>query len=142
MAWKSSAITFKYEVNPMKFKNIASITAILTFINAILFLLLPVLTMSMFGRTLSTTGIMNTRIAGACALGLGLILWQLRDIPASRIQTVISQSLLVTLLALVIIDLHGILTGAVNQVGWIIFIADFLMAAGFMSSIFTGTLEN
>ncbi|OGN74442.1 MAG: hypothetical protein A2X25_06030 [Chloroflexi bacterium GWB2_49_20] len=126
----------------MKYKSIASITAILTFINAILFLALPALTMSMFGRTLSTTGIMNTRISGACALGLSLVLWQLKDLPPSRMQTAISKSLLLTMIVLVIIDLHGILTGAVNQFGWIIFFVDILMVAGFLSVVFTGTINN
>jgi hypothetical protein len=125
----------------MKFKSIASLTAILTFINAILFLALPALTMSMFGRSLSTTGLMNTRISGACALGLSLVLWQLRDLPPSRMQTAISKSLLLTMIVLVVIDLHGILTGAVNQLGWIIFITDILIVAGFLSVVFTGTIR-
>ncbi len=125
----------------MKFKSIASITAILTFINAILFLALPALTMSMFGRSLSTTGLMNTRISGACALGLSLVLWQLRDLPPSRMQSAISKSLLLTMIVLVVIDLHGILTGAVNQLGWIIFITDILIVAGFLSVVFTGTIR-
>jgi uncharacterized membrane protein len=125
----------------MKFKTIASISAILILANAIPFLLAPGFSMSLLGRSLSDTGIMNTRIAGASALGLSLILWQLRNIPPSRIQTAISRSLLATYLVLLVIDLHGILSGAVNQVGWIIFIADLLLAAGFMSSIFTGTTE-
>lgn len=125
----------------MKYKSIASITAILTFINAILFLALPALTMSMFGRSLSTTGLMNTRISGACALGLSLVLWQLRDLPPSRMQTAISKSLLLTMIVLVVIDLHGILTGAVNQLGWIIFITDILIVAGFLSVVFTGTIR-
>jgi hypothetical protein len=65
----------------MKFKIITSITAILTFINAILFLALPGYTMSILGGSLTSTGFMNTRIAGACALGLSLVLFAGQEYP-------------------------------------------------------------
>jgi hypothetical protein len=126
----------------MKFKSIASLSAVLILINAILFMVFPEFSMSILGRSLSPAGIMNTRISGACALGLSLILWQLRNTSSGHTQRVISRSLLVTYILLLAIDLHGIATGAVNQVGWVIFIADILLAAGFVTSIFTGTLEN
>jgi hypothetical protein len=125
----------------MKFKIITSITAILTFINAILFLALPGYTMSILGGSLTSTGFMNTRIAGACALGLSLVLLQVRNIPSSHMQTSISWSMLLLLLALVVIDLNGILTSAINQLGWIILLTDFLMAAGYLLVLFPGTMK-
>lgn len=84
---------------------------------------------------------MNTRISGVCAFGLGLILWQSRDIPRSPIQLTISKSLLITFLILIVIDIHGVLTGAINKIGWIIFFVDSLMAIAFWFSINTGAVE-
>jgi len=125
----------------MNFKSITSITAVLTFFNAILFLVIPGITMSNLGGNLTSTGIMNTRFAGACALGLSLVLWQVRDIPPSLMQTTISRIMLLVMLILVVVDLDGILTGSVNQRGWIIFVTDLLVAAGFIKVIFTGTMK-
>jgi hypothetical protein len=125
----------------MKFKSITSITAVLTFINAILFLVLPGVTMSILGGSLTSTGLMNTRISGACALGLSLVLWQVRDIPPSRMQTSISRIMLLIMLILVVVDLHGIFSSAVNQLGWIFFFTDFLVVVGFLFVVFTGTMK-
>jgi hypothetical protein len=33
---------------------------------------------------------------------------------------------------------NGVLTGAVNSLGWLIFLADLFLSTGFIPSIFTG----
>jgi hypothetical protein len=126
----------------MKFKKIASIASIMIFINAIFFLMAPVFSLSLLGRSLTPAGIMITRISGASALGLCLILWQLRDLTDSHLQVSISKSLLTIFILLVVIDLQGIWTHSINNIGWLLFLADMLLGLGFLSSIYMSTVED
>jgi hypothetical protein len=122
----------------MKYKTITSIAAILTVINASFFLIAPVFSLSLLGRETNLTGIMNTRISGACALGLGVITWLAKDIEYPEVRRLVSYGMLTTLCILVVIDFNGIMTGAINNVGWLIFLADLFLSLGFILSIFTG----
>jgi hypothetical protein len=121
----------------MKFKTITSIAAILTIINASFFIFAPVFSLSLLGRDTNLTGIMNTRISGACALGLGVMAWLAKDINYPDVRRLVSYGMLTTLCILVVIDLNGIMTGAINELGWLIFIADCFLSLGFILSIFT-----
>jgi uncharacterized membrane protein len=126
----------------MKYKTIASVAAILTIINASLFIFAPVFSLSLLGRETNLTGIMNTRISGACALGLGIMTWLAKDIQYPEVRRLVSYGMLTTLCILVVIDLNGILTGAINKLGWLIFFIDLFLSLGFISSIFTGGGRN
>jgi len=126
----------------MKYKTIASVAAILTIINASLFIFAPVFSLSLLGRDTNLTGIMNTRISGACALGLGIMTWLAKDIQYPEVRRLVSYGMLTTLCILVVIDLNGILTGAINKLGWLIFFIDLFLSLGFISSIFTGGGRN
>jgi len=43
---------------------------------------------------------------------------------------------------LVVIDFNGIMAGAINNVGWLIFLADLFLSLGFILLIFTGGGRN
>ena len=122
----------------MKYKTVASIAAILSFLNAALFILAPVFSLSLLGRESNITGIMNTRFFGACALGLAVITWLARDTKYPEVRNMVSYGMLATLFLLAAIDLNGIITGAMNNLGWLLFIADFILSIGFLLSIITG----
>jgi hypothetical protein len=121
----------------MKFRNIASIAAILTLLNAFFFIIAPVFSLSLLGQETNPAGIMNTRISGACACGLGIMIWLVKDIETPKVQRLMAYGLLSTFCILVVIDLHGVLTGAINKLGWLIFLIDLCLAIGFSISIFT-----
>ena len=121
----------------MKYKTVTSIAAILSFLNAVFFILAPTFSLSLLGRETNPTGIMNARFFGACALGLAVITWLARNVEYPEVRRWVSYGMLVTLCLLVLIDLYGILTGAMNSLGWLFFIADFGLALGFILSIFT-----
>ena len=121
----------------MRYKIVTSTEAILSFFNGIFFLLIPVFSLSLLGRDTNLTGIMNTRFFGACALGLAVILWFTRDIQYPEVRRLVSFGMLTTLVILVLIDLNGIITGAMNQLGWLLFVADLTLSLGFIISIFT-----
>lgn len=122
----------------MKFKIVAMVASILSFINAAFFILVPVLTLSLLGRDTNLTGIMNTRLFGACALGLAVITWLARDTQYPDVRTWVSYGMAITLGLLAVIDLNGIITGAMNYLGWIMFVADLSLSLCFLLSIFTG----
>lgn len=122
----------------MRFKTITMIAAILTFINASFFLVAPIFSLSLLGRETNPAGIMNTRISGACALGLAVITWLAKDTQSPEVRRLVSYGMLTTFSILVVIDLHGIITSAINELGWLIFMADLILSIGFISSIFTG----
>jgi uncharacterized membrane protein len=121
----------------MRYKIITSTAAILSFFNGIFFLLVPVFSLSLLGRETNLTGIMNTRFFGASALGLAVILWFARDIKYPEIRRLVSIGMLTTLVILVVIDLNGLISGAMNQLGWLLFLADLILSLGFILSIFT-----
>jgi len=77
------------------------------------------------------TGMMNTRIAGAVALGLSMMTWLARDFTIPEVQRVVAIGNLTAFGILVFVDLHGVLTGAINGLGWSIFLADSFLAVGF-----------
>ena len=122
----------------MKYKTVTSIAAFLSFLNGILFILAPVFSLSLLGRETNLTGLMNTRFFGACALGLAVITWLARDTRIPEVRKLVSYGMLTTLVLLAVIDINGIITGAMNHLGWLIFIADFSLSLAFLLSIFTG----
>jgi hypothetical protein len=121
----------------MRYKIVTSAAAILSFLNGVFMLLAPVFSLSMLGRDTNLTGIMNTRFFGACALGLAVITWLARDIQYPEVRRLVSYGMLTTLGILVVIDLDGLITGAMNQLGWLFFGTDLILSLGFVLSIFT-----
>ena len=121
----------------MKYKIVTSIAAILSFLNAVFFIFAPVFSLSLLGRDTNLTGIMNTRFFGACALGLAVITWLARDTQYQEVRKWVSFGMSTTLCILAVIDLNGIITGAMNYLGWFLFLADFSLSLAFILSIFT-----
>jgi hypothetical protein len=121
----------------MKFKTVAAIAAILSFVNGSFFLLAPVFSLSLLGRDTNLTGIMNTRFFGACAIGLAVIVWLAKDIKYPEVRRLMTYGMLTTFCLLVVIDINGIMTGAINNLGWLLFFADLFLLLGFVLSIFT-----
>lgn len=121
----------------MNYKTLTSLSAILTFINASFFLLMPVFSLALLGRTTNPMGIMSTRISGACALGLGVTTWLARNFRIPEVQRLVAIGNLTTLGILVLVDLQGLITGAIGNLGWLIFFADLLLSIGFIISIST-----
>jgi len=80
---------------------------------------------------------MNTRISGACALGLGIWTWSARNTKLQEVRRMVYIGNITTFGVLIFVDLYGILESAINELGWLIFFIDLLIFAGFVSSIFT-----
>jgi hypothetical protein len=121
----------------MKFKTITTTAAVLTILNALFFFFLPNLSLMLLERSTNQIGIMNTQIAGACALGLGVMTWCSRDTKSREVQKIVFSGNLSAFGLLIIADLQGVTEGAINHFGWLILIADVLIFLGFIGTIFT-----
>ena len=120
----------------MKFKTITTLAALLTCLNAVFFLFFPEYSLSLLGRTTNLVGVMNTRLAGACAFGLCVWTWSVRNTKVWEVKRTVYIGNLTTFGVLLLVDLHGLLLGAINEVGWLIFFFDGLIFLGFLTSIF------
>jgi hypothetical protein len=112
----------------MSFKLLNTITAGGSLINSLFYLLAPAFSLSLMGTASNPIGLMNTRVAGACALGMCVVSWTSRNITEQHFQRIISVANFFMLSLLVVIELHGTLTGALNWVGWLFIAADGLLS--------------
>lgn len=119
-----------------RFKLLATIASLLTFVNGFFFMALPLVSLSLLGQETNAVGILNTQIAGACALGFGSVLWISRNTSSREVQRMVCTASLFTFGFLILIDLRGVLTKSVNQVGWLILAADLVLFSGFVSLLF------
>jgi len=122
----------------MRYKIIISIASVLSLLNGLSFILLPAFSLSLLGRSTNSTGIMNARLFGACALGLALITWLGRNSESKEVRKLVAYGMLVTLALLVLVDISGLVSGAVNSLGWLFFAADFSLSVALLVAIFTG----
>lgn len=113
----------------MKISTFLVIKAVVCFIFAIGYLLLPVTVGSMYGINLDLDGILMSRFFAALLVGIGLILWLLKDAEWNLLK-VITLSLFVADTLGFVIALVAQLSGVMNGLGWIIVIIWLLLAAG------------
>ena len=115
----------------LNYKFLNTITALGSLINGLFYLLAPGFSLSLLGQTAAPIGLMNTRVAGAIALGVCVINWTSRNIQEFHIKRIVSAGNLTMFTLLVLVELHGTLTGAMNWVGWLFILADSLLAIGY-----------
>lgn len=113
----------------MKLSAFFIVKAIVCFLFAIGYIVVPVATGSYFGITLDPDGVMMARFFGALLIGTGLILWLSRNADRSVLK-VITLSLFIADTAGFIIALIAQLAGVMNSLGWIIVAIWFLLALG------------
>jgi hypothetical protein len=112
-------------------KLLLIIMAFLSFMNGLFYLLLPVFSLSILQRPTNPIGIMDTRLFGACALGLAAISWLAKDFQETKAQRAVILGNLISLGLMVFVDLDGLLTGAINWLGWLFFGLDLSLSLWF-----------
>lgn len=115
----------------MNFKNLTTLTALLSLINSSFYLLAPSFSLMILGRTATPIGLMNTRVAGACALGMCTISWLSHNLRETSFQKIVICGNLIMLGTLAIIEIQATLSGAINWVGWLFVITDSFLAVGY-----------
>ena len=113
------------------FRTLNTITAVGSLINSAFYLAAPGFSLSLLGHTTNPIGLMNTRVAGACALGICAINWTSRNVAEERFQRMVAVGNLAMFCLLILIEMHGTLTGAMNWIGWFYMLADSLLALGY-----------
>ena len=115
----------------MRIKFLFAITAVLSFVNGIFYLLVPEFSLSLLGQSTNTAGIMNARYFGAAALGIAVITWFARNVQSFQLQRIIALGVLITLGASAVVGFFGTLSGTMNLVGWFMVATDSLLSLGF-----------
>lgn len=113
------------------FRNLNILTAGGSLVNSVFYLAAPEFSLLLLGQGSNPIGLMNTRVAGACALGMSVINWQSRNVAESHFQRIVAVGNLVMFCLLVWIEIHATLTGAMNWVGWLFLLADSLLGLGY-----------
>ena len=116
----------------MKIKLLFTITAILSFVNGIFYLLFPELSLSLLGQSTNAIGILNTQFFGAAALGIGAITWLARNIETWEFQRIIAIGILITLSISAAAGFAGVLSGTLNTTGWLMVCTDSVLSLGFL----------
>lgn len=120
----------------MKFKTLNTITAVLSMTNSLFYLLAPMLSLALMSRSTDPVGLLNTRMAGACALGITIITWLSREVTELSFQHIISAGNMAMFAALVAVEIHGLWSGAFNWVGWLFVSADSLLGLAYIEVFF------
>jgi hypothetical protein len=113
----------------MKLSTFLIVKAIVCFVFAIGYIVVPVATGSIYDITLDPDGIIMARFFGALLLGIGLILWLCRNADWSVLKS-ITFSLCIADTIGFIIALAAQLAGVMNSLGWIIVVIWLLLASG------------
>lgn len=116
----------------MNFKILTMITAFGSLINSAFYLLAPVFSLMLLGQTAGSIGLLNTRAAGAIALGMAAINWLSRNIQEPSLQRIVIIGNLIMFSILTIIEIAATLNGTLNWVGWLFTIADGFLTLGFV----------
>lgn len=116
----------------MKLNVLMTITAVVTLLFGLSFLLLPVQTMTLFGVDLDVSGHYIARFLGSAFLGIAVITWFARNSQPNNeaLRAILMGSFILTLTGTVV-SFFDALYGVGNSLVWSIFILYFLLAVGF-----------
>lgn len=117
----------------MTYKNFLSVAAIVAFLFALGFILMPGQLTSFYNVELNAGGILTARLFGTALLGIGLLNWFGRDFSDDGAKQAVLTANLATDALGFIFSLMGQLGGVpgVNALGWSSVLIYLLLAAGF-----------
>ena len=112
----------------MTLKNLLVVNAIVALFLGVALTLSPTSFLSVFGITLSGSGLLIARLLGAAILGNAALMWLARNVEESEARGVIVRALTIGFVVGLVVALPGQLSGVVNSAGWLI-VAVYLLAA-------------
>jgi len=101
----------------MKPSSFLGIKALISIVFGLLFILMPIATMSMYGAELDTTGMIMARFFGASLFAIGLICLNYRNESTDTLSG-ITLSLFIADSVGFIVALQAQLSGTINALGW------------------------
>lgn len=102
----------------MNLKSLFTITAVLTVIFGLGFLIIPDTLLNVYSLTTDEAGISIARFFGAVFTGIGLLTWFARDTGESDARDAIVLSMFIISIFGVGLSLYFTLTGLFNVIGW------------------------
>lgn len=103
----------------MKLKTLLVINAVIAVFFGIAYELAPATIVSFYGGVTTNPGeVLLARLFGAVLIGIGLLLWFLRNVRDSETRRAIIHSMLVYHVIGVVLTIHSTVTGVMGPVGW------------------------
>ena len=115
----------------MKLSTLFTISAIVTALFGLTFVLVPEASISLYGVTLSPGGALVARLFGAALLGYAVLTWFARNAGESEARKAIILAMVISETIGFIVALLGQLAGVVNALGWSTVAIYLLLALGF-----------
>jgi len=117
----------------MKLSTLLVITAVVTLIFGILFVLVPTTVLSIYGVTQGRAEALMSQYFGSSLIFAGLVAWLMRKVTEPNAQRAVVIGFLITTILGLIISLIGTLSETMSSVGWTAVIIYLLLAIGFAS---------
>lgn len=102
----------------MSLKKLFTIHSIIALVFGISFLAFPAEVVNIYGGTLGIAGVFIGRLFGVTLLTVGLVAWFARDSHDSIAQRALVLGFAISFVIAAIISAQGVLSGAVNALGW------------------------
>ena len=115
----------------MKLGLLFTLNAVIAAAFGLGFVVVPAQLLETYGVTLTPGTTVVARLFGAALVGYGILTWQTRAVPASDALRAIVVALFVGDVLGCLLALQGMLTGAINALGWSTVVIYGLLAAGF-----------
>jgi len=118
-AYRTSTISYSFLVRfVINGNSLFTAHSIIALIFGLGFLLAPVQVISMYGNELNDAGALLGLFFGSMLLAIAAVLWLARDAGHGLARQAIIKGLLAGLIVGTLVSLQGVLTGAVNLLGW------------------------
>jgi len=120
----------------MSHKLMFVVTAVVSLVFGLAFLIVPDMTFKQFGVDTYAATVLTGRFYGTALVALGLVLWFAKDIQDAAAQTGLGIALLISMALGLIVNIMGIASGIIRTNGWITIIIYVLLALGYAFLIF------
>lgn len=112
-----------------KIRVLITFTSVLSLINGIAYLIFTQPSLRLLGIDATEFGMLMTRYYGACAIGYGVLLWQVKQVDSPQVYQAALFSILILLGPSSIVGLFGVINGVFNRMGWLLVSTDLLLSA-------------
>ncbi len=111
----------------MKLSTVFSVTAVITFIFGVAFILAPVATISLYGSTLEGVGVFIARYFGAALLGFAFLAWLNRNTTSKGVPVGFFAGMVLGF----VVALYDAFAGTHNALVWMNVVIYLVLGAGF-----------
>ena len=115
----------------MKLSTLLVITAVVTLVYGVCFVLVPTTVLSIYGMAQGPGEALMSQYFGTSLIFAGLVAWLMRKVTDASARRAVVLAFLITDVVGLIISLMGTLSGVMSSVGWTAVAIYFLLAVGY-----------